>query len=100
MTGKNNDSTTAAAAAADSGKQKSTTTNAKPAKVSADQRYYNVDESLLEKLKKEKPWMSSPKYFNKVAVSPSAISKMMMHCASGVEKGIAKGGNPIEGKRK
>lgn len=40
--------------------------------------------------------MKNPKHFESVAVSPSAIMKMMMHCASGVQKGIAKGGNPIE----
>jgi hypothetical protein len=65
--------------------------------LSADERYYSVDPDKLKKLQEEKPWMKSAKYFNKVAISPSAITKMMMHCASGVEKGIAKGGNPIEG---
>jgi COP9 signalosome complex subunit 5 len=61
----------------------------------ADSRY-SFDPAALAKLKQEKPWMASPKYFEKVALSPSAIMKMMMHCASGVQKGIAKGGNPIE----
>jgi hypothetical protein len=101
---KNNDSTAAAAAAAStaSGKPKSTAakpgTDSKKQRVSADQRYYCVDETRLETLKKEKPWTSSPRYFTNVALSPSAVTKMMMHCASGVEKGTAKGGNPIEGQ--
>jgi hypothetical protein len=94
--------TSTAAAATASGKPKSTAakpgTNNKKQQVSADQRYYCVDETRLETLKKEKPWMSSPKYFTNVALSPSAVTKMMMHCASGVEKGTAKGGNPIEGQ--
>jgi COP9 signalosome complex subunit 5 len=64
--------------------------------VSSDTRYYSCDKEKLEVLQKEKPWMKNPKYFSGVAVSPSAIMKMVMHCARGVEKGIAKGGNPIE----
>lgn len=64
--------------------------------VSSDQRYYACDKDQLQTLQKEKPWMKNPKHFSKVAVSPSAIMKMVMHCARGVEKGIAKGGNPIE----
>lgn len=64
--------------------------------VSNDERYYACDTPKLEALQQDKPWMKSPKYFETVAVSPSAVMKMMMHCHSGVEKGIAKGGNPIE----
>lgn len=64
--------------------------------VSSDTRYYSCDKEKLEALQKDKPWMKNPKHFSSVAVSPSAIMKMMMHCARGVEKGIAKGGNPIE----
>jgi COP9 signalosome complex subunit 5 len=67
-------------------------------KLSPDERYYSVDAEKLKALQEEKPWMKSAKYFKSVAVSPSAVTKMMMHCASGVEKGIAKGGNPIEGE--
>lgn len=36
------------------------------------------------------------KFFETLSLSPSAVTKMMMHCQSGVEKGISKGGNPIE----
>ena len=64
--------------------------------INPDQRYYACDESALEKLQQEKPWMKNPKWFSSVAVSPSAVMKMMMHCASGVTKGLQAGGNPIE----
>ena len=37
------------------------------------------------------------KNFESLSLSPSAVTKIMMHCQSGVEKGISKGGNPIEG---
>mmetsp|Transcript_49122 Transcript_49122/g.119015 ORF Transcript_49122/g.119015 Transcript_49122/m.119015 type:complete len:457 (+) Transcript_49122:257-1627(+) len=50
----------------------------------------------LQQLKSSKPWMKDPTYFKSVALSPSAVTKMMMHCSSGVTKGVAKGGNPIE----
>jgi COP9 signalosome complex subunit 5 len=60
-----------------------------------DQRYYFNNEQL-QKLKKDAPWMKDPKYFTSIAISPTAIIKIMKHCQSGVEKGISKGGNPIE----
>ena len=81
---KDDGSTTAARAA-------STTT----ATSIADARYSFHPEEL-QKLRTEAPWTNDAKYFTKVAVSPSAIMKMMMHCHSGVEKGVSKGGNPIE----
>jgi COP9 signalosome complex subunit 5 len=62
----------------------------------SDARYYACNEEDLLALQQEKPWMKSPQYFESVALSPSAVMKMMMHCASGVEKGIKAGGNPIE----
>lgn len=61
-----------------------------------DTRFYCFDEEKMETFQKEKPWMNEAKYFQRVSLSPSAISKMVMHCARGVEKGIAKGGNPTE----
>jgi COP9 signalosome complex subunit 5 len=61
----------------------------------ADARY-TFDEEALTKLRKDSPWMRSPKYFHKVAVSPTAVARILMHCQSGCEKGVAKGGNPIE----
>jgi len=61
----------------------------------ADSRY-SYDEESLQRLKDEKPWMKNVKHFDKVALSPSALIKIMMHCQSGVTKGIKKGGNPIE----
>lgn len=86
--------------------------------ITADERFYTVDAEKLKKLCNEKPWMkggessssssgqqlgsasSRPlaKFFETLSVSPSAVTKMMMHCQSGVEKGISKGGNPIEGE--
>ena len=62
---------------------------------SADAKYA-VDPTSLQTLRESVPWMKDAKYFKKVALSPSAVMKVMMHCQSGVEKGIAKGGNPIE----
>jgi COP9 signalosome complex subunit 5 len=50
----------------------------------------------LADLRKSAPWMQDPKWFESVVVSPSAVVKMLAHCDSGVQKGIAKGGNPIE----
>lgn len=79
-----------------SASKKEATQASPPPSVSADVRYYAVDPDHLKALQDDKPWMKAAKYFTKVAVSPSAVTKMMMHCASGVEKGIAKGGNPIE----
>jgi COP9 signalosome complex subunit 5 len=61
----------------------------------ADARY-SFDPDELQTLRSEAPWMKDPKYFQKVAMSPSAIMKILQHCNSGVEKGISKGGNPIE----
>jgi len=58
--------------------------------------YYTFNVDKLEALRKKTPWKNDPKWFNRVAVSPSAIMKMMTHCHSGVEKGLKKGSNPIE----
>jgi len=64
-------------------------------KPSLDSRYH-FDEKKLGNLRKEAPWTKDPKYFKSCSISPSAVMKMMMHCESGVRKGIDKGGNPIE----
>jgi len=61
----------------------------------ADSRYSYNEEKLAE-LRSSAPWTRDAKYLESVAVSPSAIIKIMMHCQSGVNKGIKKGGNPIE----
>lgn len=63
--------------------------------ISDDQRYY-YDSEQLQRLKTESPWMKDPKYFSSIAISPTAVMKIMKHCQSGVAKGIQKGGNPIE----
>jgi len=57
---------------------------------------YTFDEDQLKELREASPWKDDPRYFKSVAVSPSAVMKMMTHCQSGVEKGVKKGGNPIE----
>ena len=61
-----------------------------------DTRMYGYDENKLEAAKSQKLWMKDPKYFKRVKISPSATIKMMAHAQSGVDKGIKKGGNPIE----
>jgi COP9 signalosome complex subunit 5 len=63
---------------------------------SSETRFYAHDVAALQKLKTEAPWMKDPKHFTMVALSPTAILKILRHCQSGVEKGIAKGGNPVE----
>jgi len=68
----------------------------KKASASAADARYSCDATRLQELRSSCPWTKDPKYFGAVALSPSAIMKIMMHCHSGVEKGIAKGGNPIE----
>mmetsp|Transcript_8334 Transcript_8334/g.18003 ORF Transcript_8334/g.18003 Transcript_8334/m.18003 type:complete len:458 (-) Transcript_8334:125-1498(-) len=62
---------------------------------SSDARY-TFDETRLQSLRSSAPWSSDPKYFKSASFSPSAVMKMLMHCHSGVEKGLKKGGNPIE----
>lgn len=57
---------------------------------------YHFDQDKLNAFKKEAPWTNDAKYFTCCTISPSAVMKMMMHCQSGVTKGVAKGGNPIE----
>lgn len=57
---------------------------------------YTCDLTKLEELRTKCPWNDHPKYLTKAAISPSAVTKMMMHCQSGVDKGIKKGGRPIE----
>lgn len=44
---------------------------------SADARYY-CDATKLQDLRKSVPWTKDPKFFKKVAVSPSAIMKIMV----------------------
>jgi len=57
---------------------------------------YKCDLNKLDNLRKQCPWNDNPKYLTKAAVSPSAVVKMMIHCQKGVDKGIQKGGRPIE----
>ncbi len=62
---------------------------------SAD-HFYKYDDIAVAEVRNQKSWMGDPKHFTKVVVSPSALIKMMMHGQSGVDKGVSKGGNPIE----
>lgn len=59
-------------------------------------RLYTYPHELLENIRKQKPWMTDPKYFKKVKICPSASIKMLTHGQQGVEKGIRKSGKPIE----
>jgi len=45
-------------------------------KKDADSRYF-YDPEKLKEIKQQKPWMKEPKYFEKVAVSPSALIKIV-----------------------
>jgi COP9 signalosome complex subunit 5 len=63
---------------------------------SASDNLYTFDETKLDNVRSQKAWMSDPKYFKRVKISPSATIKMQMHCQSGVEKGIKISGKPIE----
>mmetsp|Transcript_5621 Transcript_5621/g.12329 ORF Transcript_5621/g.12329 Transcript_5621/m.12329 type:complete len:403 (-) Transcript_5621:289-1497(-) len=87
MTESGNASSSAEAAAASS---------APSSNVAAADARYTFDSEKLDELRKSSPWNNDPRYFKAVAVSPSAVMKMMTHCHSGVEKGVKKGGNPIE----
>ena len=78
-----------------SAEEKDAAPNKKKATISPDARY-TFDEEALKTLRTESPWMRSPKYFKSVAVSPTAVARILMHCQSGCDKGIQKGGNPIE----
>jgi COP9 signalosome complex subunit 5 len=59
-------------------------------------RYYAYDAEKVKISTKGNPWMTDRKYFKRVKISPSAITKMMMHGQSGVDKGIKAGGVPVE----
>jgi len=78
-----------------SNRVKAATARAKQSTSTSDFRY-TFDESSLKKFRNEQPWKDDPKYFKCTAISPAAIMKMMMHCHSGVERGLKKGSNPIE----
>ncbi|KAL7464368.1 hypothetical protein ACHAXS_004696 [Conticribra weissflogii] len=58
--------------------------------------HYTINADALTALRASSPWRTSPKYFTHAAISPTALMKMMTHTQSGVEKGIRKGGNPVE----
>ena len=66
------------------------------ASVPASDARYTFDPIRLSNLRSSAPWKDNPRYFTAAAISPTAAMKMLSHCHSGVEKGLRKGGNPIE----
>jgi len=84
-----------AATASTSASTSATTASASASANAVDARY-TFDTEALEDLRKKSPWKDNAKWFTGATVSPTAIVKMMTHCQSGVEKGVKKGGNPIE----
>ncbi len=57
---------------------------------------YAIDKEKLANIRRTKPWVTQPNYFQTVKIAPSAAMKMLMHAYSGVEKGIKGGGRPVE----
>jgi COP9 signalosome complex subunit 5 len=48
-------------------------------------RLFHYYESEVDAMRAAMPWMNDPKYFKVVKVSPSAVTKMMMHSQFGVD---------------
>lgn len=69
--------TASAAVAPDGGNPSSSST----AVAAADARY-TFDAARLDELRKSSPWKDDPRYFTGVAVSPSAVMKMVSSCAA------------------
>ena len=61
-----------------------------------EKRFYSANDDKLAEVRRKMEWMSDPKYFKRIKISPSATIKMMTHGQSGVEKGTKKSGKPIE----
>lgn len=59
-------------------------------------KYYSYNDNEVNAVREEKLWINDPKYFKRVRITPSAAIKMMTHGQQGVDKGIRKGGKPIE----
>lgn len=57
---------------------------------------YEYPEAALAKVREARAWMSDPKHFKRVRVSPSATIKMLAHGQQGVDKGTAQSGKPLE----
>lgn len=51
--------------------------NRKQKTISSSDARYTFDAAKLRELKKQSPWKNDPKYFKKVAISPSSITKMV-----------------------
>jgi len=54
-----------------------TTSEAPSTSVAAADARYTFDSDKLEELRKSSPWKDDPRYFKGVAVSPSAVMKMV-----------------------
>jgi COP9 signalosome complex subunit 5 len=77
--------------------------SAEPVQLSAPSRaasggdaLYRYDEATVEATRAGKPWMQDGKYFLRASISPTAAMKMLSHAQSGVDRGVAKSGKPIE----
>ncbi len=57
---------------------------------------YAIDTEKLSNIRRAKPWVTQPNYFQTVKMAPSAAMKMLVHAYSKVEKGIKGGGRPVE----
>lgn len=51
--------------------------NRKQKTISSSDARYTFDAAKLKELKKQSPWKNDPRYFKKVAISPSSITKMV-----------------------
>lgn len=65
-------------------------------KPTEEERFYSTNDDKLAEVRRKMEWITDPKYFKSVKISPSATIKMMSHGHSGVEKGTKKSGKPIE----
>ena len=66
------------------------------AAAAAGDAFLAVSDRALESVRASKPWTSNARHFKRVHVSACAAMRMMAHAVSGVEKGIAGGGKPVE----
>mmetsp|Transcript_28299 Transcript_28299/g.53408 ORF Transcript_28299/g.53408 Transcript_28299/m.53408 type:complete len:133 (+) Transcript_28299:135-533(+) len=64
-------------AVASSSSSTNTTNASKNITVSAADARYTFDSDKLDELRKAVPWNNDPRYFKNVAVSPSAVMKMV-----------------------
>lgn len=51
--------------------------DATPSLINPDMRWYTFDEEKLAEVRRQSPWKTDPKFFQRVVVSPSAVMKMV-----------------------